>query len=237
MELQATTVVWQVTARSSCTTRRKACSNPSLRIGGVRAVEDDVSVVSPFVGGAFGVGLRPQHQLFMAVMAALELQRSVRVVLTRDEGFSMVYRPATIQRVALGADEEGRLTAVMHDAIAGTSTFEEHQENVVNWSGLLYKCDNVLLTYKLSRLDTARRRHARAGGSMGVALESAMDSSLARRTSVGRLRLRNYAGAIRTTTGDHQQGARKCAPKGRSSPGARVLEYRQGAGRHPGRTR
>ena len=62
---------------------------------------------SPFVGGAFGSGLRPQYQLFLAVMAALELKRSVRVVLTRDQMFTFGYRPNTIQTVALGADPDG----------------------------------------------------------------------------------------------------------------------------------
>ncbi len=46
---------------------------------------EEVRVRSPFVGGAFGSGLRPQYQLFLAVMAARELKRSVRVVLTRQQ--------------------------------------------------------------------------------------------------------------------------------------------------------
>src|SRR5262249_31716058 len=46
--------------------------------------KDEVRVLSPFVGGAFGSGLRPQYQVFLAVLAARELKRSVRVVLTRQ---------------------------------------------------------------------------------------------------------------------------------------------------------
>src|SRR6185295_5672491 len=70
---------------------------------------DDVRVIAPFVGGAFGSGLRPQYQLFLAVMAALELKRSVRVELTRDQMFTFVHRPETITTVMLGAHPDGTL--------------------------------------------------------------------------------------------------------------------------------
>ena len=52
--------------------------------------KDDLRVISPFVGGAFGSGLRPLYQAFLAVLAARELQRSVRVSLTRRQMFSLV---------------------------------------------------------------------------------------------------------------------------------------------------
>ena len=70
---------------------------------------ENVRVLSPFVGGGFGVGLRPQYQLFLAVMAALELKRSVRVTLTRQQMFTLGHRPHTLQRVALGAKADGTL--------------------------------------------------------------------------------------------------------------------------------
>jgi xanthine dehydrogenase YagR molybdenum-binding subunit len=156
----------------------------------------DVRVLSPFVGGAFGSGLRPQYQLFLAAMAALELKRSVRVVLTRDQMFTLSYRPDTIQSVALGASRDGRLQAVIHEAVAGTSQFEDFQEPTVNWSAFLYHCDNVRLSYKLAKIDTATPADMRApGGATGVfALETAMDE-LAYATGVDplELRLRNYS--------------------------------------------
>ncbi len=65
--------------------------------------KDDVHVLSPYLGGGFGSGLRPQYQLFLAVMAARELERSVRVTLTRDQMFTFGYRPDVHQTVALGA--------------------------------------------------------------------------------------------------------------------------------------
>jgi xanthine dehydrogenase YagR molybdenum-binding subunit len=152
----------------------------------------NVRVKSPFVDGAIGSGLRPQYQLFLAVMAALELKRSVRVVLTRDQMFSFSYRPDTINTVALGADPNGALRAIRHDAVAGTSTFENYQEVVINWSGLLYHCDNVELIYKLAQIDTHTPADMRApGATLGV---FAMDElAYALRIDPLALRLWNYA--------------------------------------------
>jgi xanthine dehydrogenase YagR molybdenum-binding subunit len=153
-------------------------------------------VVSPFVGGAFGSGLRPQYHVFLAVLACRELRRPVRVSLTRPQMFSFGYRPATWQRVAIGASRDGRLEALIHEAVGETSRFEDFTEDVVGWSGLLYKCDNVKLDYKVTALDVYTPIDMRApGASWGVyALECSMDE-LAVKLDMDPidLRLRNYA--------------------------------------------
>ena len=152
--------------------------------------------MSPFVGGAFGAGLRPQYQVFLAVLAARELKRSVQVSLTRQQMFSLGYRPPTWQRVALGAGHDGALQAIIHEASAGTSQFERYAEMVVVWSGMLYQCDNVKLTQKIAKLDLYTPLDMRApGAAWGVyALECAMDE-LAVKLSMDpiELRLRNHA--------------------------------------------
>src|SRR5207244_4003820 len=158
--------------------------------------KDDVRVLSPFVGGAFGSGLRPQYQVLLAVLAARQLKRSVRLVLTRQQMFSLGHRPTTWQRVALGAARDGRLEAVLHDAISETSRFEDYSETVVNWSGLLYQCPNVKLERKVAQLDLNTPCDMRApGAAWGVyALECAMDE-LAAELGMDpvELRLKNYA--------------------------------------------
>ena len=154
-----------------------------------------VRVLSPFVGGAFGSGLRPQHQLFMAVMAATQLKRSVRVELSRPQMFTFGHRPETLQRVALGAEKDGTLTAIIHEAVQESSQFENYVEVVVNWSGLQYKCDNVRLAYKLSRLDVYTPLDMRAPGAVtGVpAMECAIDElAYALQMDPIALRLKNY---------------------------------------------
>ena len=84
---------------------------------------DDVRVMSPFMGGGFGSGLRPQYQVVLATLGALALERSVRVVLTRQQTYGLGYRPATIERLALGAKAGGTLDAITHEAIAVTSQY------------------------------------------------------------------------------------------------------------------
>ena len=101
----------------------------------------------------------------------------MRVSLTRQQMFSFTHRPATWQRVALGAAADGTLEAVIHEVIAETSRFEDYTENVVTWSGLLYQCDNVKLTHRVAQLDVYTPDFMRAPGAVwGVyALECAMD--------------------------------------------------------------
>ncbi|WP_432378050.1 xanthine dehydrogenase family protein molybdopterin-binding subunit [Duganella sp. P38] len=158
--------------------------------------KDKVTVRNPYVGGAFGSGLRPQYQLPLAVMAALKLERSVRVVLTRQQMFTFGHRPETLQRVKLSADADGTLTSIIHEAVAETSRMEDYVEVVVNWSGELYACEHVRLGYHLVDLDHASPMDMRApGAAHGVhALEVAMDElSYALNMDPLALRLKNYA--------------------------------------------
>lgn len=155
-----------------------------------------VVVRNQFVGGAFGSGLRPQYPLLMAVMGALKLQRSVRVVLTRQQMFTFGHRPETWQRVRLAADTAGRLKAVIHEVAAETSRHEDYVEVVANWSGQLYASENVRLEYRLVDLDHYTPMDMRApGAAHGVhALEVAMDElSYAAGIDPLALRLANYA--------------------------------------------
>lgn len=139
--------------------------------------KEKVRILAAFVGGAFGSGLRPQYQLPLAVMAALLLKRSVRVTLTRQQMFTFGYRPRTRQRLRLGCAANGRLTAIGHQAIGQTSRFENFAEHVVEWSGMLYHCDNVELDYQLVPLDVYTPLDMRApGAALGlIGLECAMD--------------------------------------------------------------
>ncbi|MDT0642664.1 xanthine dehydrogenase family protein molybdopterin-binding subunit [Zunongwangia sp. F363] len=166
-------------------------------IAGIFNLEKEkVRVISPFIGGAFGSGLRPQYQLFFAAMASKALKLPVKVVMTRTQMFSFGHRPACLQRMKLSADKSGKLTSIRHQAFAETSRFEKFNETVVDWSGLMYQCENVALDYQLVPVDVYTPLDMRApGGSTGMyALECAMDE-LAIEAGVDPLELRiiNYA--------------------------------------------
>lgn len=198
MECFGTTAVWEEDGRLTIYEKTQGAQNSHQYICNVFGLpKDKVRVLSPFVGGAFGSGLRPQYQLFLATMAAIALKRPVRVALTRQQmilGFA--YRPETIQSVQLGAECDGTLRAIKHHAVANTSRFEDYQENIVNWSAALYRCDNSELRHKLVQLDLCSPADMRApGAAAGVyALECAMNElSYAIGVDPLDLRLKNYA--------------------------------------------
>ncbi len=178
MELFAATVVWDAGGKLTVYDKTQGVQNVQRYLCGVFGLKpDQVRVVSPFVGGAFGSGLRPQYEVVLAVLGAQALKRSVRVVLTREQMYGLGYRPATIERVALGASKEGTLDAIKHSAIAMTSQYEEFSRNDTAWSEALYKSANVKYEHKLARLDLPTPADMRApGAATGVfALECAMD--------------------------------------------------------------
>jgi xanthine dehydrogenase YagR molybdenum-binding subunit len=157
---------------------------------------DDIRVMSPFTGGAFGSGLRPQYEAVLAVLAAKALERSVRLVLTRQQMYGLGYRPASIERLALGANRGGTLEAITHEAIAETSQYEDFSRNDTGWSGLLYACAHTKYGHKLARVDRPTSCDMRApGAATGVfALECAMDElAVALKLDPMELRLRCYS--------------------------------------------
>jgi xanthine dehydrogenase YagR molybdenum-binding subunit len=197
MELFAATVVWNGSGKLRVYDKTQGVQNVQRYVCGVFGLEaDDVEVISPFVGGAFGSGLRPQYEVVLAVLAAQALKRSVRVVLTREQMYGLGYRPATIERVALGAKAGGTLDAIKHEAIAMTSQFEEFSRNDTAWAEMLYKSNNVKYVHKLVRLDVSTPSDMRApGATSGVfALECAMDElAVALKIDPLELRLRCYS--------------------------------------------
>src|SRR5690606_29254530 len=197
LELFATTTVYEGKGKVTIYDKTQGTVNSQLYVGNVCGLKfKNVRVISPYVGGAFGSGLRPQHQLFFSVMAALVLKQSVRVTLDRHQMFTFGHRPPTIQKIRFGTDKMGKLQAMNHAAYAETSRFEDYTEVVVNWANMLYPAENTLMEYHLVPLDVFTPLDMRApGGSTGVpAIETAMDE-LAYKLGVDPLdlRLTNYS--------------------------------------------
>jgi len=197
METHATTAVWEGDGQITVFDKTQGVKNSQQYVANVFGYRPDkVHVMAPYVGGAFGLALRPGYQLVLAVMATRALKRSVRVALTRQQMFTLSYRPSTIQKLALGARHDGTLTSWRHETVAITSRHEDYQDNVVNWSRQLYACPASALDYKLVKLDLATPCDMRApGGTTGLyAIECAMDE-LAYAVGIDplELRLKNYS--------------------------------------------
>jgi xanthine dehydrogenase YagR molybdenum-binding subunit len=159
--------------------------------------EEDVHVINPFVGGAFGSSVRPWSHPVVAAMAARAVRRPVKLVVTRKQMFSSHgHRPYTVQRVALGAGQDGRLTAIVHEGYAQTSFYEENTENLLSATRMLYASPNCITKYRLVRGNVQTPIYMRGPGeSSGVfALDSALDE-LAYKLKIDplELRIRNHA--------------------------------------------
>ena len=197
MELFATTTIYEGDGKLTIYDKTQGTINSQVYVANVFGLRyKDVQVLAPFVGGAFGAGLRPQYQLFMSVMASLHLKRNLRVVLDRKQMYSFGHRPQCVQRLRFSTDEQGRITAMNHSTVGETSQFEDYTEIVSVWSHKLYPAPNTLFEYKLVPLDVYSPIDMRApGGSTAMhAIECTMDKlAYQLRIDPLELRLRNYS--------------------------------------------
>ncbi|WP_222722995.1 xanthine dehydrogenase family protein molybdopterin-binding subunit [Actinomadura alba] len=155
-----------------------------------------VRVRAPHVGGGFGsksAGCGPQ--LVLAVMATTTLGRPVRVTLTRSQVFQTVsMRPATDQRVRIGADADGRLRAIDHASAFEVSELADYLENCTELSNTLYAASAIRTRRTAVPVDILPPYSVRGPGATpgSFALESAMDEVAERlRMDPLELRLRN----------------------------------------------
>ncbi len=163
---------------------------------------ENVQVISPFVGGAFGSSLRPNYYPALAAMAAREIKRPVKMVYTRTQMFTgHGYRPHTWQKVSLGAERNGKLTAIIHEAVNNASTFEDWTEDTTDFTRPIYACPNADTPNRIVKTDLSTPASMRAPGAVSgmFALECAMDElAYALKMDPLELRLVNYTEVIRT---------------------------------------
>jgi xanthine dehydrogenase YagR molybdenum-binding subunit len=137
-----------------------------------------VRIISPYVGGAFGSKAFTHPNQILAAMAARVVGRTVVFELSRQQMFSLTgHRTPTIQRMRLGADADGRLTAISHEVVEHTATIVEFAEQTATPTRLLYAAPHRRTTHRLARLDVPPPTIMRAPGETPgmFALESAMD--------------------------------------------------------------
>jgi len=137
-----------------------------------------VRVISKYVGGAFGSKVDTHPHVILAVMAAQVARRPVKLALTRQQMYALAgYRSPTIQRVQLGAERDGQLTAIAHDIVEQTATIHEFADPTAVPTRVMYAAPNRRTTHRLARLDVPATAWMRAPGECPgmFALESAMD--------------------------------------------------------------
>lgn len=224
MELYAATVIYEPGGKLTVYDKTQGVQNVQRYLCSAFGMKpEDVRVLSPFMGGGFGSGLRPNFEVVLAVQAALALRRPVRVVLTRPQMYALGYRPAMLQRIAIGANAGGTLDTINHDAITVTSQNETFFRHETGWSGLLYKSANAKYAHRLARLDRPTSSDQRAPGAATAvyALECAMDElAVALKIDPLDLRLRCYSDRDQNSDRPYSSKAlRECYAQGAAAFG------------------
>jgi len=196
MELHNTTAVWDGDKVTVYTKSQGAKATQQSIMNTFKLTQDQVQVNSRFVGGAFGSALRTWPHEIATVMAAKKVGRPVKLVLTREQQFTMVgYRPKTVQKIGLGATPDGQLVGITHESYSQSSVFEEFTEGSNNVSRFLYASPNVTTRYKIIPLNVGAPAPMRGPGEAtgAYAIESALDElSYALNMDPIALRLKNY---------------------------------------------
>ncbi len=178
MEMQSTFVEWredelfvEEPSRYVQGVKRNLAQSFGLR-------DNKVHVRSKFVGGAFGSKGAVRHHVALAAMCARMIGRPVKLLLTRRQvTFTSGHRPDTLQRVALGADDDGRLTAIIHEGFSSCAATDPFIEPFSRLTGQLYAAPNRAMTQKMVFLNINQPTNMRGPGeTTGMyALEAAMD--------------------------------------------------------------
>jgi xanthine dehydrogenase YagR molybdenum-binding subunit len=178
MEPHATTAVWDADGVTLYDSTQGA---PAARdsIADVLGLErSQVRVISPHVGGGFGSKGSPRPHVVLAALCAKAAGRPVKLAVTRQQMFDITgYRTPTIQRLRLGADGDGRLTAIGHEVVEQTSTVREFAEQTATATRIMYAAPNRRTSHRLAALDVPTPSWMRAPGECPgmFALESAID--------------------------------------------------------------
>jgi xanthine dehydrogenase YagR molybdenum-binding subunit len=153
---------------------------------------ENVRLVSPFIGGGFGSKLWVNADAILAAIAARQLQRPVKIALTREQIFQVTtHRSDTIQRIRFGCDQSGRILAIGHEVVSGNLRTEETFEGAALQTRTLYAGANRMTRHLLAPLDSPVASSMRAPGeAVGLlALECAMDE-LAEKLNIDPIELR-----------------------------------------------
>ncbi|WP_203310340.1 aldehyde oxidoreductase molybdenum-binding subunit PaoC [Sphingomonas beigongshangi] len=139
--------------------------------------KEKVRLISPYVGGGFGGKLFVRSDAIMAALGARAAGRPVKVALQRPLiANNTTHRPATIQRIRIGCQKDGRITAIAHESGSGDLP-GGGPETAVSQTKLLYAGANRLTAMRLAVLDLPEGNAMRAPGEAPglMALEIAMD--------------------------------------------------------------
>ena len=199
MEPHASLAIWDAAGLTIYDSNQGAATARNTVAQVFELAPEQVRVISHHVGGGFGSKGTPRPNIVLAAMAARLVGRPAQAVVRRQQMFHLTgYRTPTIQRLRLGADADGRLTAISHEAFVQTSQLREFVEQVVTPTRTMYAAPNRRTTHRVVALNVPTPSWMRAPGECPgmYGLESAIDE-LAYATGLDpiELRIRNEPAA------------------------------------------
>ena len=177
MEPHASTAAWDGDKLSVWTSTQMIDWGASDLATTLGIPRENVRLISPFVGGGFGSKLFLRADIVLAALGARAAKRPVKVALTRPLIFNnTTHRPATVQRIRIGANPDGKITAIGHESWSGNLA-GGRPETAVNQTRLLYSGANRMTATRLATLDLPEANAMRAPGEASgmMALEIAID--------------------------------------------------------------
>lgn len=177
MEPHASMAVWEGDKVTVWTSNQMVAWCRTDLAATLKLPEENVRIISPYIGGGFGGKLFLRSDALLAALAARALQRPVKVMLPRPMiPNNTTHRPATIQHIRIGTDRQGKITAIAHDSWSGNLPGGT-PETAVNQTELLYAGANRHTGLRLATLDLPEGNAMRAPGEAPglMALEIAID--------------------------------------------------------------
>lgn len=177
MEPHATTALWEGDRLTVWTANQMVAWGHGDLAKTLGLPPDKVRLISPFIGGGFGGKLFLRADVVLAALGAKATRRPVKVALQRPLMINnTTHRPATIQRIRLGAQRDGKITAIAHESWSGDLPGGS-PETAVAQTRLLYAGANRMTAMKLAVLDLPEGNAMRAPGEAPgmMALEIAID--------------------------------------------------------------
>jgi xanthine dehydrogenase YagR molybdenum-binding subunit len=177
MEPHATIAAWQGDALTVWTSTQMVAWAVRDLAETLLIPREKIRVISPYVGGGFGAKLRIQSDAVLAALGARAAGRPVKVALARSQTINnSVHRPATVQRIRIGAGRDGKISAIAHESWSGNLA-GGRPETATMQTRLLYAGANRLTALRLAVLDLPEGNSMRAPGEAPgmMALEIAMD--------------------------------------------------------------
>jgi xanthine dehydrogenase YagR molybdenum-binding subunit len=178
IELQGTTAVWDGQMLTIYEESQAIFNMRSVLAQMFGLPEENVRVITKFVGSGFGSKLWPWTHCALACAAARQLRKPVKLVLSRRMMFqSAGHRARTQQRVRLGAIPEGRLVALMHDYVYERSMLDDYHENCGEATAFQYSVPNLRVKFGRAKRNIGSPSDMRGPGAVPglYATESAMN--------------------------------------------------------------